>query len=488
MKIAPCSVIREAERHALTAGKVTSAALMDAVVGRVLALDAWREGTTGRCPSRVVAYLGKGNNAGDAVGIAARMGCPVSLRCACPMEELSAETLRQLSKLAVVPDWGEPEPQADLLILDGLLGSGARGELRREYAALVEEMNTLRASSPRSILLALDVPTGLDADSGSCHGPVALADFTAAIGCVKPGMLADGAEEAVGQLLGVALPEVELPAGNGDCVLEEQTMRSWLPRRPFSCYKNRVGHVAVIAGSVGMLGAARLCAEAVLQAGAGLVTLYSLPEVYPLLATSMAPEVMIRRVSCYADADVSQAQALLIGPGLGHLSHRDGDALEELAHGFDGTVILDADGLNLAAAEAWSFAPNWVLTPHPGEMRRLDFRPSAPREEVVRRFLEQHDCTLLLKGARSLIANRQQRAWNSSGGPFMANGGQGDVLAGVIAALAAQGLSPWRAAAMGAYACGRAASLHWQRSGYVPAVRATDTLRALPEVLGTLAG
>ena len=161
----------------------------------------------------------------------------------------------------------------------------------------------------------------------------------------------------------------------------------------------------------------------------------------------------------------------------------EADALHALVNRSQGMVVLDADALNLAAAQGWEFHNRCILTPHPGEMHRLDPRAAAPRRVVVRRFLQRHDCTLLLKGARTIVADRAQACYNSTGGPFMAIGGQGDNLSGCIAALAALGLAPLHAAALGAYACGLAAE-RIQRRTDAPAVTATQVAAELPAALG----
>lgn len=454
MIIAPCETVRAAEKAAFAARETTPEALTLAVVQRLASAlgdyTPWR-GTA-------LVYAGKGGNAMDAVGLAARMAGRVLLRA------VAGADIAKLRAMAERVGGGElvvaehaPEPEEGMLLIDGLLGSGAHGELRPEYAALVHEMNALRDASEGGLLVAVDIPTGLNADTGAAGASVVRADITCPIGCVKPGLLADGAEDAVGRLLPVELPGIPLTPSTTDRVLTAEEPLVQLPRRANSCFKNRAGRVAIIAGSVGMLGAAQLCAEAALAAGAGLVVLYCRKETYPLLAVRVAPEVMVRPVSSYAEIEEPNAQALVIGPGLGKLSDEEAAALHDLAHAFRGTVVLDADGLNLAVEHHWSFAPNMILTPHPGEMRRLDPRPPLPRRETAARFLAEHDVTLLLKGARTLIAHRREYVYNSTGGPFMANGGQGDVLSGVIGAFAAQGLSPFHAAAAGAYRCGLAA-------------------------------
>lgn len=454
MIIAPCETVRTAEQAAFAAGRTTPEALTLAVVERLeSALRAYIpwQGTA-------VVYAGKGNNAMDAVGLAVRMASRVMLRA------VAGADIARLQAMAASVGGGElclaetpPEPQAGLLLIDGLLGSGARGELRAEYAALSAEMNDLRARSEGSLALAVDIPTGLNADTGAVPPSAVRADITCPIGCVKPGLLADGAEEAVGCLLPVDLPGIPLTPSTTDRVLTAEESLVHLPRRANSCFKNRAGRVAIVAGSVGMLGAAQLCAEAALAAGAGLVVLYCHADTYPLLAVRVAPEIMVQPVTSYAEIQEPNAQALIIGPGLGSLPAGETAALRRLAQSFCGTVVLDADGFRLTQEPEWTFTPNMILTPHPGEMRRLDPRPATTRRETVRRFLAEHDVTLLLKGARTLIAQGEACWYNSTGGPHMANGGQGDALSGVIGALAAQGCGPLHAAAAGAFLCGRAA-------------------------------
>ncbi len=483
MNIAPASDIRRAEQALFAAGTLRSSELMDAVVERLRNTLLREPMTAGFSPKRVVVYAGRGNNAGDALGLAAAYGCPVTLRTACRVEELSPDSRSQLFLITAPLSMEPVEPQPDLLIIDGLLGSGARGELRPPYAELVQEMNALRSASPRSLLLAIDIPTGLDADSGATGQQVVAADITAAIGCVKPGMLTDGAEDAVGRLLCIPLPEVTLHPSSADRVLCQQEIAGWLPRRPYSHFKNRAGRVEIIAGSPGYIGAAQLCAEAAVAAGAGLVNLHCPESIYPLLAVRVAPEIMVTPIPAHTMPDISRADALVIGPGMGQLLPEDAETLYRLICSTDRPVVLDADALNTAAKYGWNFRPNHILTPHPGEMARLLPNHATPRRETAFSFVSHHSCTLLLKGARSIITDGETLYYNSTGGPFMANGGQGDVLAGCIGALSARGLTGIQAAALGAYACGRAAEKAWAQAGYPPAIRASDVISRLGQQL-----
>lgn len=487
MKIATCATVREAEQAAFQSGATGSLELMDAVVECMwqAVLDAPE---LQFAPSQVVVYAGKGNNAGDAMGLAARFNCPIILRAACEPDEFSADTQTQLARIPQQQiSRMHPQPLPGTLILDGLLGSGAKGPLREPYARLVQEMNALRAAAPRSILLAVDIPTGLDADTGAAQSPTVQADVSCPIGCVKPGMLADGAENYVGRLLPIPLPGIDIAPCSADTVLTpDSSLR--LPRRAYSCFKNRAGRVNIVAGSIGYVGAAQMCAEAALAAGAGLVALYCLPDVYPILAARVVPEIMVQPVRSYAEVPTTGAQAWLIGPGLGAPPAANRLALQQLILRAEGALVLDADALNLAAKLGWTLPPHAILTPHPGEMQRLmstyvPGQPPATRRETARLFVQTCPCTLLLKGARSIITNGTRTCYNSTGGPYMACGGQGDVLAGVIAALAAQGMQPFQAASAAAHACGLAAAADWCLRGFPPSVRPSRLLEFLPRFL-----
>lgn len=484
MKVYPCEVIRAAELELFASGAASSAGLMSTVVERLWGAMGREPELCALRPRRVVVYAGRGNNAGDALGLAARFRCPVTVRAACGLQDFSPESEQQFALLAGHElSTSEPGPEEGLLIIDGLLGSGAIGALREPYAALVNELNSLRAASPRSLTLAIDVPTGLNADTGEVPGEAVRADVTAVIGCVKPGMLADGAADYVGRMLCIPLPEVSLPADSMAQVATAELLRL-LPQREYSCFKNRAGRVHIVAGSVGYVGAAQMCAEAAVTAGAGLVALYCREDVYPILAARVAAEVMVVPVHSYRDVPIEGAQALVVGPGLGRLRGPDLRSLHDLLQRCDVPMVVDADALNLAAEYGWELPRHSILTPHPGEMRRL-FPAAAglSRAECARRYVAAHPCTLLLKGARTLVTDGTETWYNSTGGPYMANGGQGDVLAGTIGALAAQGLSPLRAAVLGAWLCGQAAATARMRAGYPRAIRATDVIACLPAVL-----
>ena len=484
MNVHPCKIIRDAEQQLFAKGVISSDMLMDQVIDYLWKALQEEPEFSARKFKRVIVYAGKGNNAGDAIGLAAKFHCNVLLHSVCEPSEFSPETRRQYEKLQARTEIHHTpySPNDSMLVIDGLLGSGVNGKLRPEYEEKVQELNSFRESHPNAVVLSIDIPTGLHADTGELLGATVKADVTAAIGCVKPGMLVDGAEDYVGRLLCIPLNKVPLPDALSPCVTDAYNARSTFPR-PYSYFKNRAGRVNIVAGSIGYVGAAQMCAEAALAAGAGLVALYCHADVYPILAARVAPEVMVNPVQSYAEVPADGAQALVIGPGLGNPGVTEAEALRRLLHTFRGPVVLDADGLNLAARYHWSIPSNAILTPHPGEMRRL-FPQSATlsRIETVQQYLAQHPCTLLLKGARSIISNGTFTYYNSTGGPYMANGGQGDVLAGAIGALATQS-GALSATVHAAYACGRAAAFAHAAAGYPPAIRASQVIEHLPRAL-----
>jgi NAD(P)H-hydrate epimerase len=422
-------------------------------------------------PGVCLAYYGKGHNGGDAL-VAARhlaaAGWKVHLRPACLESEcapLTRQMHRQLSEWDHGPEVRLPFDArgVPLIVLDGLLGIGARGGLDESIATLTREINKLRASSHARVF-ALDVPTGLDADSGAADADCVAADFTLTIGYAKQGMLADRAAPMVGRL--AVLPLAAFDARRAAAPLTSSLgtamdLAPLLPPRRFDVHKGDFGRVAIIAGSMGFVGAAILCAEAAVRAGAGLVTLYVTPDIYPVVAARIIPEVMVQAVTSFASVAEARQDVLAIGPGLGRA--RSEDVLWLIKRALC-PMIVDADALNILAGHIEMLrtcAGERLLTPHPGEMLRLDpGSESRPRRETVRAFTDRYPVTLLLKGARTLVGQLGVLfSYNTTGTPGMATGGMGDVLTGVCAGLAAQKLNLYAAARVGSWLCGRAAEL-----------------------------
>jgi len=256
-------------------------------------------------------------------------------------------------------------------------------------------------------------------------------------------------------------------------VITPPDLKKFLPRRRFSTHKGMAGRVGIVAGSRGLTGAAVMASSGAVRGGAGLVSLFVTADAYPVIAPSVIPEVMTSAVETYREVLAHPFDAIAIGPGLGsNARHQDADDLLALVADFPGTMVIDADALNLLSASPDNLetlhrcAGPRLLTPHPGEMLRLfPQAKTLSRRETALQFLapfagNPHPLTLLLKGARTLIAEANGRiAYNTTGNPGMASGGMGDLLTGTCAALAGQGLAPFEAARLGAWICGRAAEI-----------------------------
>ncbi len=416
-------------------------------------------------PARCLAVFGKGHNGGDAL-VAARhlalAGWAIETRPAFPEAEWAGLTTRNLRALMELLEKRTPVPPVDprLVVLDGLLGVGASGPLREPIRAAAREVNRLRRENYAHIF-ALDLPTGLDADTGAADPDAVLADITLTIGCAKTGLLADGATKFVGRLAALPLEELtkRLSASTGPQVATRENLASLLPRRPFDLHKGDCGRIGILAGSPGFTGAAIMAAEACVHAGAGLVTLYVSNDAHPLVASRIAPEVMVKPVASFLEILDAKHDVLAIGPGLGTGRAEEILAIIERA---SQPMIVDADALNVLSTHLQSLdscAGPRLLTPHPGEMARLF--PEArklSRAETVAQFNARFPAALLLKGARTVIGQSTlPLSYNTTGTPGMATGGMGDVLTGVLASVAGQGLSLYDSARLGAWLCGRAA-------------------------------
>lgn len=444
---------------------------------------------------RCIAFVGKGNNGGDAVAILRflhQQGWDVSIRSPFSRDEWSPLAQKQLSLIPSISISASPLTAplpARTLLLDGILGLGSRKGLQSPLAAQCEEMNRLRAESPLCRTWSIDLPSGIDADSGIADPHAVIADFSSPIGTVKRGLVSDSATEYTGRLIPIPMAGLH-PTEKEASISSPLSFLPLVQPRSYELFKNRAGHAGIIAGSLGMTGAARLCAEAALRAGAGLVTLIVREEIYPIIAASTPAAIMVKPVRSLADLDLSPFSTLLIGPGLGTPPPGDARIISRILRKFPHPIILDADGLNLAAQHQWTLGKNILATPHPGEMRRLikGIPPGSSRIDIANLFTRQHEATLIEKGARSIIAARDTPpCYNTSGGPAMATAGQGDILAGVCAGLCVQGIPLFETACLAAYLCGKSSDIlvfHEQQTEQT--LTAEDTLQGLAQAFLSL--
>jgi NAD(P)H-hydrate epimerase len=422
-------------------------------------------------PGLCIAYLGKGNNAGDAIvagSLLAKAGWEIWTRQLVSESDLQPLPKKKLQKLDSYPLAGGPSDlpnRRPLVILDGLLGLGSRPQLNAALKALTGEINNLRRYSNATVY-AIDLPTGLGEEGVDPDAVVA--GFTLTVGFPKTALFRDDATNFVGRILIIELPELTArgPTDSERPILSgPANLRKLVPRRSFDSHKGDYGRVGIVAGSRGFVGASILCAEGAARAGAGLISLYVPEEIYSLVVTKVTPEIMVKPMTDFRSLLDDRLDALGIGPGLG--SARRQDILDAVTR-FAGPMVVDADALNALSTDVVQLkncAGPRLLTPHPGEMSRLWSTSGKSRIEIVSEFTAAFPVTLLLKGSRTLVGQISKPAsYNSTGSPGLATGGSGDVLTGVCAAFLARSISPYDAGRLGAWLCGRAAELAANRS------------------------
>ncbi len=421
-------------------------------------------------PGSAIAYLGKGHNAGDAL-VALRVlrdsfGWQISIRAAYPIDACAPLTrkkwneLGDAANLAETPDW--QNCHRPLILIDGLLGIGAQGPMRDPLLAMAHEMRWLRENVGARIA-AVDVPSGIDADSGTATPGTVTADLTLMIGLAKRGLLMSHAAAHTGALSLVPVDCLKYSHPTDIELICPQTLHFGKSPRPFDFHKGMAGRVAILAGSTTYPGAAVLAAHGALRGGAGLITLHIPKDAVPLIAPRCPPEIIIRSYASPLELLDTRFDSLVIGCGIGQPDQHTAAEIIRLIADTRVPTVVDADALNLIAANSQTciLDERHLITPHPGEFARL-FPELAKisREAAVSRFIANFKATLLLKGSRSLIAQRGKPILaNSTGTPGMATGGQGDLLSGLIGAQLAAGLKPIESAALGAWLCGRASEI-----------------------------
>lgn len=403
--------------------------------------------------TRIAVFCGPGNNGGDGFLLAALArdaGLHAEVVALAESRGDDAVRARQAYEHGggIVREWNEDIefPDADVQV-DALFGTGLQRALAAEVAALVHRMHA--AGAP---ILALDVPSGVNADTGAVPGDAVHAHVTVTFIANKRGLHTGDAPGYTGkvQCEALGLPETLWEGSLCDAKLLQP---STLSPRPRQAHKGNNGHVLAIGGDHGTAGAIRLCGDAALHVGAGLVSVATRAD--NLIALNSArPELMAHGVHGPQELEslLPRATVLAVGPGLGQGAW--GHALWLTALEAGKPMVIDADGLNLLAGEPRSLMGKAVITPHPGEAARLlgcdTAAIGADRFSAVRALARTFDAVAVLKGAGSLVADAQGRVvvcpW---GNPGMASGGMGDLLTGIIAALLAQGCSAWDAACLG---------------------------------------
>lgn len=423
-------------------------------------------------PGKCIVVFGKGHNGGDALVAArylAQAGWMLEWKPAFPEESWAPLTRANWEKVRDISTgfdgryYSVPtSPGMPVIILDGLLGIGAGGALRQPILGATREINRLRATTHARVF-AIDLPTGLCSETGVADPDTVVADYTLTVSFAKTVLLADSATRCVGRLAVLPLWALSKRAtgGSPDTVATAAELRQVLPPRNFDMHKGQCGRVGIVAGSRGFVGAAMMSAEACVRAGAGLITLFVTEDIYPIVASAISPEVMVSPVSSHLEVLEAKVDVLGIGPGLGR---QHASEVRQIIEHAPQPMVVDADALNILSEKIHLLdrcAGPRLLTPHPGEMARLDPKANdRTRRETVEAFTARWPHVLLLKGARTLIGQQgQPLSYNTTGSPGMATGGMGDILTGVCAGLTGQGLSLYDAARLGSWLCGRAAEI-----------------------------
>lgn len=455
---------------------------------------------------RAAIFCGKGNNGGDGF-VVARLLSEAGVLCDTFLlgssQDLRGDAAANFTLLTTLGYRVQSLRTVDEMpalsgvdfVIDALLGTGVRGSLTGLLAEVVSRLN----QSGRPIL-SVDLPTGMNADTGAVEGPCIRAALTVTFGARKTGLLFSPAREFAGEL---HVADIGFPASafqHAACNtywLAPERIKKWLPQRPPDAFKNRVGQILTIAGSAGFGGAARLTATAALRAGAGLVVLAAPQSLLASLEAATAEVIKLPLpeqdgkiapgVFELLAERLSWADVIAIGPGLG-VAFGTGELVRKILATSEKTVVLDADGLNVLAGDVnaiRSSRASLILTPHPGELSRLlavaKNEISNDAIAVARQAAQELGQILVLKGAPSLLALPTQEVLiNSTGNAGMATAGSGDVLTGLIAGLAGQGLEPAAAAGLGVFLHGLAGDLACEELG-MWSMLAGDILQHVPQ-------
>jgi ADP-dependent NAD(P)H-hydrate dehydratase / NAD(P)H-hydrate epimerase len=521
MKTVLTSEMRELDRRTIEEFGVPGDVLMDRAGYGVADVARHLARTCGYGDALIQLFAGRGNNGGDAF-VAARylkkMGFEVEVFFAGESSSVRGDALKQLlqmradgielRELPTLEDWellqGTPQAAGDILI-DGLLGTGISGPARGPVVGAIQVINTF---ARRGLVVAIDVPSGLDSDSGRASGDVVVADITVTMGMPKRGLIAPAALDVVGnvEVIDIGIPsELTMSLSAPAELVTIEDVGRVLGRRSRTSHKGSYGHVLVIGGAPGYGGAIAMSAMAAVRSGVGLVSVLT-PEGVASMVGGLVPEAMVHAGlsnaagSLAAGAinqfghDLSAFDAVLIGPGM--TAHADSASLVEVVLASDvSEIVLDADALNIVASNPSLLAGDRtgvIVTPHPGEMARLlgvDVAAvQGDRFDVAMRAAAQFGATVVLKGAGTVVAQKGlPLCVNLAGNPGMATGGMGDVLAGLMAGLAAQGLAPFDAARAAVHIHGRAGDAVARLTSQA-GMAATDVVDEIPQVFRGILG
>lgn len=512
MKLIDSAQMKEFDRRTIAECGVPGETLMGrAGLGVARAVENLA-GTSGYGRAPVCLFAGRGNNGGDAF-VAARhlheWGVDVCVWMTGEKKAVRGDALVHLNRLiSAGPTVGELLEPADCddlalsgcdcgIVVDGVLGTGLTGPARGVAAGAIRCINTFGADRP---VVAIDIPSGLNADTGEAPGEAVRADLTVTLGFPKIGLAAPEALDYVGtvDVVDIGIPEFLSARVVSEMeLITADDLRAVCPRRRRDTHKGSFGHVLLIGGSPGFSGAVAMAADAALRSGVGLVSVLAPRGIVPVVA-GIVPEAMVHgadetpegtlSASCLDEwkARLDGFDAVLAGPGMTTHEHSR-RLVSELLSTAGAPLVLDADALNVFAGEATLLgqtARRLAVTPHPGEAGRLlgctaaDVQRDRPHH--VRLLSEKTGGVVVLKGGGTLVtAPERPVGINLTGNPGMATGGTGDVLGGLLAGLLAQSVEPYDAACAAVYLHGVAgdeAAWHGSQAG----LTAGDLIETLP--------
>lgn len=455
--------VREAELLAVSQGAATLYELVERAgyaAFQYLAKHIATEHGTASTP--LLMLVGSGNNGADAL-VCARLALEAGNTVSVMLTKTTGSVEYERALTAYVNQGGLTQEidinlisQAEIIV-DGLLGTGVKGEVRDDTAKLINAINQSTAW-----VLSLDLPSGINPDTGAVANVAVMADVTLCFGGIKQGLLTSKARHHSGLIEFAELGLTPFFTQSSAQRVGREILKDYFAARARDSHKGQSGKVTVIGGDFGMAGAIRLASEACLRAGAGLVTVISRPE-HQLTVNVSRPELMFwgcDLVDMEVYLRLGWAQVIVLGPGLG--KHDWGYNLFKAAGLSDKPCVLDADALNLLSHEPRRQS-NWVLTPHPGEAARLLGCSVAEIEQdrfaAVLAMQQKYGGVVLLKGAGTVIYDGKTMVVAPVGNPGLASGGCGDVLSGVIGALMAQGMDNMQATIVAVVVHGCAADL-----------------------------
>ncbi|MEN6371547.1 MAG: NAD(P)H-hydrate dehydratase [Armatimonadota bacterium] len=459
---------------------------------------------------KVAVVCGRGNNGGDGFVVARHLqqaGAEVEILLIGRMEDTKGDAATNLNiaeksgiPITEVTDINELKSglvHSDLIV-DAIFGTGIKGEITGLAGDAIDAIN-----ESDSLVVSVDLPSGLDADTGQIAGRCVRADATVTFALPKIGLATYPGASYAGEVTvaNIGIPDLAFDtAGINTFVTDADDVMVRLPERPDDANKGTFGRVAIIAGSAGMTGAAAMAGMAAVRIGAGLVTLgvpESLNDILEVKVTEVMtlpmPETKDRSFSLSAVDKalelIKKCDAVAIGPGIGR-NPETAAFVQELLPKIETQMVIDADALNAVSENVELFknlkAPA-IITPHPGEMSRLTGTPveaiQSNRLEAAKDAAARFGVTVVLKGAATVTASPNGEAWiNSTGSVALASGGTGDILTGTITGLLAQGLAPLDAAICGVYIHGKAGEMAAEETGR-SGTAATDLLPLLPLAL-----